>query len=124
MNLTRNREKHKISCQEWELNNKHSRTLIGAKSRAKKKNIEFDICKKDIEWVTVCPVFGVPLEYGTGFGPKPFSPSLDRIDSSKGYIKGNVQILSNKANIMKHNASKEELISFAKWILKTYEENT
>jgi hypothetical protein len=120
--VKRDKIRHKQNCQNWEINNKHSRTLIGAKSRAKKKGLEFSLTKEDVEWVEICPVFGVKLEYGVGVGPKPLSPSLDRIDSSKGYVKGNVQILSNKANVMKHNATPEELIQFAEWILKTYKE--
>ena len=46
-----------------------------------------------------------------------FSPSLDRIDSTKGYVPGNVWVISNKANRMKSNAAAEELIIFAKSVL-------
>lgn len=37
------------------------------------------------------------------------SPSLDRIDSSKGYVKGNVRVISARANMLKNNATVEEL---------------
>ena len=47
--------------------------------------------------------------------------SVDRIDAKKGYIKGNIEIISYKANRMKNNANTEELIIFAKNILKIYE---
>jgi hypothetical protein len=50
-----------------------------------------------------------------------YSPSLDRIDNNKGYIKGNVEVISWKANIMKSNASPEELVEFAKAILEKFQ---
>ena len=55
------------------------------------------------------------------FGPRYNSPSVDRIDNTKGYVKGNIQIISNKANSMKSSATPEELLQFAYWVLLTYE---
>ena len=49
-----------------------------------------------------------------------YSPSLDRIDPNKGYVKGNVQVISRLANIMKSNASPEELRAFANWVNTNY----
>lgn len=63
-----------------------------------------------------CPVFGHELKYGGGPKTK-YSASLDRIDSSKGYTIGNVQIISQLANLMKNEASSDELVLFAKWVL-------
>jgi len=86
-----------------------------ARKRAKKKNVPFDIdagCIRSIA-PSHCPILGMPLEWSTyrGLGqrPLPNSPSLDRIDPSKGYIKGNVWIISYKANTIKSNATHEEL---------------
>jgi hypothetical protein len=46
--------------------------------------------------------------------------SLDRIDSTKGYVKGNIQVLSHKANTMKNSASPKQLLRFANWIIYIY----
>jgi hypothetical protein len=65
-----------------------------------------------------CPVFDWLLIYGGYSGSGDImSPSLDRIDPNKGYVIGNVQIISLLANRMKNDASKDELQRFAKWVL-------
>lgn len=99
------------------------RALAVLKQRAKRKGIEFNLTKEDIEGVTHCPVFGMELKRNEKIALKD-SISIDRKDSTKGYTKDNIQIMSNLANTMKSSATKEELIMFAKWILKTYEEET
>jgi len=82
-----------------------------AKSRGLKFNIDTDYVRSLV--TSHCPVLGVPLEWSccrdTTGRPLPNSPSLDRIDPSKGYVRGNVWIISNKANIIKSNATHEEL---------------
>lgn len=92
-----------------------------AKTRAKRRNIDFNIDQKDLIIPNICPILQIDLFVTTGkSGSFNNSPSLDRIDSTKGYIKGNIQIISSLANVMKSNASEKELITFAHWILKTY----
>ena len=98
---------------------------LSAKNRAKKKEAEFTIEEKDIKIPKLCPVFKQPLEKefrpdGGKLGASPYAASLDRIDNSKGYIKGNIQVLSMKANAMKSSASPEELLQFAFWIILVY----
>jgi hypothetical protein len=93
------------------------RMLMGASQRAKKRGLDFDITREDIVIPEKCPYLGILLYPGKKDDYKN-SPSLDRIDSSKGYIKGNIQVISSKANTMKNDASIEELITFAKNILK------
>lgn len=90
------------------------------KCRAKKTGIPFDLCIEDLISPDVCPILGVHLQRGKGHGPQPYSPSVDRIDPTLGYIKGNIQIVSQRANVMKNNATPEELREFAKWVIKTY----
>ena len=55
-----------------------------------------------------CPVFGFILEWNKS-GFRETSPSIDRIDSAKGYTKENIQIISWKANRIKSYATAEEL---------------
>lgn len=89
-----------------------------AKSRAKERNIEFNLEKCDITIPTHCPILGIKLKAHEGrSGGNPESPALDRKDPSKGYTKDNVWVISHRANMMKSNASEKELIRFAKWIL-------
>jgi hypothetical protein len=56
----------------------------------------------------ICPILGIPIikdiKKEQKEVPNPNSPSIDRIDNSKGYVKGNVRVISHKANTMKHNA--------------------
>lgn len=100
-------------------NNKEKYILRGIKSRAKRLGVAFDLDLEDIQGTKVCPVLGIELERG-GLFTKDNSPSVDRIDPTKGYTKDNIQIISDKANRMKNNASPDELRKFAEWIQKTF----
>lgn len=98
------------------------RMLTKSRKRAKDVGLEFDISCLDLNLPEYCPYLGVKLTYELGKGQLPTNASLDRIDSNKGYVKGNVQIISRKANTMKSNATEQELIVFAKNILMMNEE--
>jgi len=78
------------------------------KSRCKRTGKEFSIDLEDIIIPEKCPVFGFDLKRED---KKTWmcAPSVDRIDSSKGYIKGNVTVVSRRANILKRDATVEEL---------------
>jgi hypothetical protein len=91
--------------------------LTSAKNRAARKGLEFNLELSDIVIPDVCPLLEVPFQFGTK-DSYDYSPSLDRIDNSKGYIKGNVQVISMKANAMKNSASPDELHTFCKNILR------
>lgn len=92
-----------------------------AQQRAKRKNIFFDLKAEDITIPDVCPILGLKLKEHAGkVGGEHDSPSLDRIDNSKGYVKSNVQVISHIANRMKFSATPEELLLFADWIYATY----
>lgn len=78
-----------------------------ARDRAKLKGLEFTIAPKDIEIPTHCPILGILLKHCRGkAGPE--SPSLDRIDSSLGYFKENIRVISHRANTLKRDGTLEE----------------
>jgi hypothetical protein len=65
-----------------------------------------------------CPVFGIKFtEKGNGYSP--WSPSIDKIVPSKGYVRGNIQIISYMANAMKRDATPTQLKQFSQWIERT-----
>jgi len=79
-----------------------------AKNRAKVRGLEFSIRVEDIVVPETCPVLGIPLYTSRGkAGPN--SPSLDRIKNDKGYVPGNVCVISYRANTLKGGASIEEV---------------
>lgn len=95
-----------------------------AKDRAKLKNVEFNITWEDIEYVNTCPILEIPLNWGEASnegGRNIDTPSLDRINPSLGYIKGNVKIISTLANMMKSSANREQINLFCKNINKYIE---
>jgi hypothetical protein len=83
-----------------------------AKQRAKKSNIEFTLTKDDIDIPDICPVFGFPLKREKR-ETWMCAPSIDRIDNTKGYIKENIIIVSRRANILKKDATIQELRKLA-----------
>lgn len=96
------------------------RMFTTAKHRARKCNIDFTILVEDLEIPSYCPLLGLPITNIYGKGRQQTNASLDRIDSSKGYTKDNIQIISDLANRMKQDATPEQLVIFAKNILKIY----
>lgn len=109
-----NTERVKCSSPNWKM---HQR----AKQRARKYGKDFNLEVSDIEIPEVCPILQIPLETHSGkSGGRYNSPALDRIDNSEGYVKGNIQVISHRANQMKADASREELLQFANWVLKTF----
>ena len=97
--------------------------MVGkSKIRAKEKNLAHNIDVKYLRSLGLpshCPYLGIKLRWkaqcglGVKGGAFPDSPSIDRIDSSKGYVKGNVIIVSHRANAIKHNANEQELYKIA-----------
>ena len=107
------RNRTKEQAKEYYNTHIENQLLAMAKQRAKKKKLEINIELSDIKIPEFCPLLGVKLERGTR-KEKANAPSLDRIDPYKGYIKGNVWVISYMANAIKHNATPEEIIQVGK----------
>lgn len=90
--------------------------LWRAKQRAKRDGTPCTITVADIVVPDVCPILGIPLFATIGRkGGTPNSPSLDRIYPALGYVPGNVQVVSSRANTIKGTATPEELVLIAEW---------
>lgn len=91
------------------------------KKRCEQNNIAFNLEEKDLIIPEYCPVLKVKLTVEDMNIGDWNAPSVDRIDPTLGYIKGNIMIMSRKANTMKNNATKEELIEFSKFYINFFE---
>jgi len=93
--------------------------LSRCRARALKKNLEFNLDVTDIEIPEFCPILNIKLETAEKKGGQYNSPSLDRINNNFGYIKGNVQVISKRANVIKSDASLEEIELVYKFLKKS-----
>lgn len=92
-----------------------------ARQRARRLGVEFNITPDDVAaiWPTDnrCPVLGIPL---AGVRATRWrtdgTPSLDRLNNAWGYIKGNVAVISWRANNIKSDATADELEQIATWM--------
>lgn len=110
----------KLKKMQWKENHPEIYLWSNAKYRAKKEGIEFNIEVSDVVIPEFCPYLGLKLDKTKGRGHNDSLMSLDKIDPKKGYIKGNIEVISYKANRMKNDASLSELITFASKVLEKY----
>lgn len=85
-----------------------TKMLYAAKARAKKEELPFNLTLEDIQIPDVCPILGYTLEKNSRYCQYN-SPSLDKIIPALGYVRGNVQVISHKANTIKNDATIEDL---------------
>jgi hypothetical protein len=101
------------SPQAWhELN--ISRACSQARLRSLAKGLEFNLDPDYLRSIypedNRCPVLDIELRWTCGqHGGGDNSPALDRLDNTNGYVKGNVSFISNRANRIKSDATKQEL---------------
>lgn len=111
----RENDEYRLACNLKDTETRHNnvdsikKALVrAAKARAKKKGIPFNITIEDFILPETCPLLEIPLTVGYG-NSQENSYSLDKIIPELGYVKGNVWVISNKANMIKNNASLSEL---------------
>ena len=92
-----------------------TRMVQEAKVRATKKGIDFDLSPADLSIPDTCPVLGIPISMPGG-ARADSSPSIDRIDSTKGYTRDNVRVISWRANRLKNDATLAEIYAIAKYM--------
>jgi hypothetical protein len=91
--------------------------LQRAQKRARETNLEFDLTIADIIVPELCPHCNIKMEHYIGRGKRANNSfSVDRKDSSKGYVKGNVQIICWRANNLKSDATLGELKQLVSWM--------
>jgi len=104
------RRLYEFNCYSGTFEKKIKKLIKLAKVRAREKGTGLSITPDDFRPVTHCPLLGIPLEFSKrGKGPCPNSPTIDRLDSSLGYVPGNVWVISHKANSIKRDSTLEEL---------------
>lgn len=103
-------------CARWRKDNPEKFLFYSARRRARKEGLPFSIMVEDICIPSICPVIGIPLfKSATVSGPN--SPTLDRFWPKRGYIKGNVFVISNKANRIKSDETSPEVFRMiARWL--------
>jgi hypothetical protein len=108
----KNRDSYRKSKKKSRRNHPETQLLKQMRNRAKELNLEFNLEILDIIIPKKCPILGIELSLQDGFS-KDNSPSVDRINNKKGYIKGNIIIISQRANSIKGDATLHELFLLA-----------
>ena len=103
------RAKGAEAMRRWRRNNPEKNLLKVARVRARKAGIPFDLAVSDIRITELCPVLGIRLLSVDDRSGIDNAPTLDKIEPSLGYVRGNVCVISHRANRLKSDASLDEL---------------
>ncbi len=107
--------KNRSRIQAKKLQDPVSHILRSVRARAKKFQINFNLTEQDIDIPKRCPVLNIPLFFTKGKKTNN-TPSIDRMDSTKGYITGNTRIISWRANRLKSDATLDEMRSLFEYM--------
>lgn len=100
--------------------------LLGAKERATKQCIDFNITLEYLLTLWnlqkgICAISGIPMTFERYNGRIPTNVSIDKIDRNKGYIKDNIQLVCMACNQIKSDWSEEIMYNICKKIVEQYE---
>ena len=118
--VKKNKNRIKRIRNRWLAENPERRLFYASKKRAKDLEINFDLELKDIKIPRKCPILKIPI-FPDRSKSKINSPSIDRIIPELGYTKGNIQIISWRANWLKNNATFFELEKLYEFVCKRRE---
>tara|TARA_R110000744_G_scaffold349817_1_gene455462 strand:+ start:867 stop:1244 length:378 start_codon:yes stop_codon:yes gene_type:complete len=94
-----------------------------SKRRARFKNLAFNLSSDYLEKIfpksCICPILGYKMKVAN-INLGKLSPTLDRINPRLGYVKGNVEFVTNIANLMMTSATGRDIKKFVKWATKRY----
>ncbi len=99
----------------WRQANRWYVLLAKVRKRATDMGVPFDLDIENMEMPSHCPVLGIPLVFSSG-QVKDDSPTIDRVIPKLGYVRGNVQVISQRANRIKNDGTAEEHEKIAAWI--------
>lgn len=93
----------------------------GMRIRGKQSGVPVEVDKEYLYAILTdtCPVFGTPFVFLGAGRVHNESPTVDRLDPAKGYIRGNIVVISQRANAIKSNAGWRQIRRVADW-LRTY----
>jgi len=115
-------DKAKDAKQRWKERNPKWAWVVsavgGARTRSRWAGVEFNLTNEYIYGITSeqCPVLGTAFIFLGAGNDIAANPSIDRIDPNKGYVIGNVAVISRRANMIKSNATSDELYKVANWL--------
>lgn len=117
-----NSEKGRAVRKRWATSNPKkvwaNNAVAAARKRAEKAGVPFELSVSSVHSITpdFCPVFGTEFKFSGNLVSLPTSATLDRMDPSKGYVLGNVVVISLRANQIKNAYSADEVGCVAQWM--------
>lgn len=108
------RERRSKNHQVYRRSNPSKYMMSQIQRSARNRGLKFNLTLEDFYIPEVCPILGVPFNYDI----VNLCPSVDRLDNTMGYVKGNICIMSTLANRMKFQADFKLWRAFAEGTLK------
>jgi hypothetical protein len=108
LRTTHGHSRHGMTTKEYKL-------LASARRRAKLESLPFNLELEDVVIPEYCPVLGIKINKEVEVYRQDDSPSIDKLIPALGYVKGNIHIMSWRANMLKRDASLQEMSQVFKW---------